>query len=309
MVTIDGAERFVRDVLAEPGCSRVTDVIVVRGGDVLARHSSTGGLPRDLFSVTKTVLAVLVGFAVRDGLVDLDVPVARYTGLEGTGDQTLRHLLTMTRGAEVDGPFDLDLVAVTEPYWAAAFARSPQVAAPGERFVYDNGASQLVAEALHRAVPGGLRSFATRHLFSRLGAPDPEWMTDPAGVPSGAAHLRLTADALARLGTLLLDDSDGWAREMRTPSSSGGPPEGRPYGMGLWLEPDGAFFGAGWAGQLLWCRPSDRLVVVTLSDPGFDYGPPPTDHMPQGWVAPLEILRRWLSPRPAAADGSSARPR
>ncbi len=294
MVTFHDARRFVDDVLAEPGCSRVTDVLVVRDGDVLADHSATVGLPRDLFSLTKTVLAVLVGFAVRDGLLALDVPVARYTGLEGTGDQTLRHLLTMTRGAEVDGPFDLDRIAVTEPHWAAAFARSPQIAAPGERFVYDNGASQLVAEALHRTAPGGLQAFATRHLFSRLGAPDPRWMTDPAGVPSGPAHLRLPAVALARLGELLLDEGDEWVRAMRTPTSAGGPPEGRPYGIGLWLEPDGAFFGAGWAGQLLWCRPSDGLVVVTLSDPRFDYGPPATDRMPAGWVAPLEILRRGL---------------
>jgi hypothetical protein len=61
--------------------------------------------------------------------------------------------------------------------------------------------------------------------------------------------------------------------------------------MGVWIEGPEAFFGAGWAGQLLWCRPEDEAVVVTLSDPAFDYGPPPRDQMPGEWKAPLVLLR------------------
>lgn len=64
MVTMDSAQRFLREVLAEPRCSRLTDVKIICGDRVLAEYSATGGAPQDLFSLTKTVLTVLTGMAV-----------------------------------------------------------------------------------------------------------------------------------------------------------------------------------------------------------------------------------------------------
>jgi CubicO group peptidase (beta-lactamase class C family) len=82
-----------------------------------------------------------------------------------------------------------------------------------------------------------------------------------------------------------------WVERMRTPMTDGGPPERRPYGLGVWVESPSVFFGAGWGGQLLLCRPEDQLVVVTLSDPEFSYGPPARDEMPHPWQAPLDLIR------------------
>ena len=214
----------------------------------------------------------------------------------------MAHLLTMQRGAETGGRFDLDEVAVSGGCWAAAFAEAPTVGAPGVGFRYDNGASQLLAEVLHR-VTGDLAAYAEQRLFQPLGITDWQWLRDPTGTPGGPAHLSLAASDLARIGSLLCEDGrwkDGalldpaWVRAMRTPTSAGGPPEDRPDGRGLWVEDDEGCFGAGWAGQLLLCRPRDGLVVVTQSDPGFDYGPPARDAMPPGWRAPLELVRRHL---------------
>lgn len=303
MLSAGQLRRFRTAVLEDPRCERVTDLLVQRGAEVLLEHSTTGGAARDLFSVTKTVLAITAGIAVERGHLDLDAAVRSSPGMagfDGLGDQTVRHLLTMTRGAQVGGALDLDQVAVREQNWAGAFARSPQVTAPGERFAYDNGSSQLLAETLHRAVPGGLLGFAAGHLFRPLGIADVRWDADASGTPSGAAHLYLTAREAARLGMLLLANGTfdgrrvlpaGWVAAMRQQSSNGGPPEERPYGMGLWLDPDGSFFGAGWAGQLLYCRPSDQLLLVSLADAGFDYGPPATDRMPADWLAPLLLAR------------------
>jgi hypothetical protein len=81
---------------------------------------------------------------------------------------------------------------------------------------------------------------------------------------------------------------------MRTPVAPGGPPEHRPYGAGLWVEDDEVWFGPGWAGQLLLCRPADGLVVVTQSDPGFDYWPPARDELPPGWRPALDLVRERL---------------
>ena len=300
------AAQVVAEVAADPRCRRVTDVLVARGGRTLV-HARTGPVvARDLFSVTKTVLALVTGTAVGDGLLGVDDEVARYLpatvagpGVEG---RTVGHLLTMQRGAAPGGPQDLDEVAVSGGCWAARFAMAPSLEPPGTRFRYDNGASQLLAEALHR-VTGDLATYTGDRLLAPLGVTEWSWRRDPTGTPAGPGHLSLTAPDLARAGTLLCDEGrwqgrplvdPAWTEAMRTPTSPGGPPEDRPYGRGLWLEDAEVCFGAGWAGQLLLCRPRDDLVVVTLSDPAFGYGPPAHDAMPADWRAPLELVRQHL---------------
>jgi CubicO group peptidase (beta-lactamase class C family) len=303
---LDRAERLVAAVAADPRCSRVTDVLVARGGRTLVHRRTGDARPRDLFSVTKTVLALLTGLVVGDGLVRPDDEVARHLpatyGGPGAAGRTLHHLLAMQRGVATDGPQELDEVAVSGGSWAARFAQAPELERPGTRFRYDNGASQLLAEVLHR-VTGDLAAYAGERLFTPLGVGRWSWLRDPTGTPAGPGHLSLTAADLARLGTLLCDGGSwqgeallhpGWVTAMRTPTSRGGPPEGRPYGLGLWLEDEEVCFGAGWAGQLLLCRPRDRLVVVSQSDPAFSYGPPAHDAMPSRWRAPLDHVRRHL---------------
>ncbi|HWT25479.1 MAG TPA: hypothetical protein VN213_18385, partial [Solirubrobacteraceae bacterium] len=68
---------------------------------------------------------------------------------------------------------------------------------------------------------------------------------------------------------------------MTTPQSGGGPPEDHPYGVGLWIAPEGVF-AAGWAGQLVLAVPAADAVVVVTGDPRFALGPPPRDELPPG---------------------------
>ena len=296
-------EEVVAAVVADPRCARVTDLLVARGPHTVLHWHRGEVVPRDLFSVTKTVLAVLTGIAVADGLLRVEDAVSAHLPAEAArpelAGQSVHHLLTMRRGAESGERFDIDEVALTSGSWAARWAAAPSVEPPGTGFRYDNGASQLLAEVLH-AVSGDLAAYAGDRLFSRLGIRDWTWRRDPTGTPTGAAHLSLAAPDLARVGAVLCDEGrwegtvvvdPGWVRLMRTASSAGGPPEDRPYGAGLWIEDDEVCFGAGWAGQLLLCRPTDGLVVVAQSDPGFSYGPPARDAMPDHWRAPLELVR------------------
>jgi CubicO group peptidase (beta-lactamase class C family) len=300
------AEQLAAQVAADPRCRRVTDLLVAQGGRTLVHAHDAPVAAHDLFSVTKTVLALLTGLAVGDGLLSVDdqvaTRVAPHVARPELRGQTIAHLLTMRRGADTAGRFDLDEVAVSGGSWAARFAAAPRLEAPGTRFRYDNGASQLLAEVLQQ-VTGDLAAYAGRRLLGPLGITAWCWRRDPTGTPAGPAHLSLTAPDLTRLGTLLCDDGRwrgavlvdaAWVRRMRTPTSDGGPPEGRRYGAGLWVEDEEVCFGAGWAGQLLLCRPRDGLVVVTQSDPGFSYGPPARDLLPPGWEAPLGRVREQL---------------
>ena len=177
------ADELAAQVAADPRCARLTDVLVARGGSTVRHHSSGPAVPRDLFSVTKTVLALMVGVAAGDRLVGTHVDVAHFLPeLAGPGvaRRTVAHLLTMRRGAQTGGRYDLDEVAVHGGSWAARFAEAPEVEEPGTRFRYDNGASQLLAEVLHR-VTGDLAAYAERRLFEPLGSPTGAGFGTPRG--------------------------------------------------------------------------------------------------------------------------------
>ena len=291
-------------IRTEPAYSHTSHLLVEVGGQVVVDTHYRGPEVADVFSVTKSVLATLVGVAVQEGLVpDLDAPVGDLLGLPLPG-QTLRHLLTMTRGCATDGPFDVDAVMALPGGWLERIAAAPAFTAPGTAFRYDNGGAHLLAAALERLVGAPLVEYADRALFAPLGITDREWPRDPDGHHLGFGHLRLSAAALAALGGLWLQqgrrqgrqllDPD-YAAAMLTAHSPGGPPEQRPYGFLIWIDPAGPLAG-GWAGQHVHAVPAADAVVVTTGDPGFDPGPPPTDRLAPGWRPAHDLVVEHVLP-------------
>ena len=82
---------------------------------------------------------------------------------------------------------------------------------------------------------------------------------------------------------------------MLSRQSAGGAPEELPYGFLTWIDADGWLAG-GWAGQHVLVLPAASAVVVTTGDPGFRFGPPPTDDLPGGWRPGLDLVRRHIVP-------------
>ncbi|WP_432939649.1 serine hydrolase domain-containing protein [Kribbella sp. CA-253562] len=261
------------------------------GGEVVVDEHLRGPVVSDVFSVTKSVLATVLGvMAARGSLPDLDRPV-------GVVPETWRQLLTMTRGAEV---LDTDEVVALPGGQVSRFAEARRVAEPGTVFAYDDGAAHLLSAAAGEVLGEPVGEFARRELFEPLGIADADWLADPDGVTYGHAHLRISADGLGRIGQLWLDGGEplvdpAYFGQLVTPYSRGGPPEGLPYGFLSWID-DGMLLAGGWAGQhVLVVRPA-RAVVVTTGFPNFRFGPPPGDDLPAGWAPAIDLVRRHLVP-------------
>lgn len=285
-------------VEADPAYDRTSGLLVEVGGSVWFAVHRRGPVVADVFSVTKSVTATLVGIALGDGLVpDLDAPAA-------PSSHTWRQLLTMTRGCETDGDWELDAVMARPAGWLAHWLAAPQTGAPGRKFRYDDGAYHLLGAALVSLTGRPLADFAAERLFAPLGIEDWVWPTDPEGLHLGFSHLHLDRPALAALGRLWLDRGriddrallpPEYARAMTAAHTPGGAPEWKGYGFGLWVD-KAAFFAGGWAGQHVLCLPGADAVVVTTGDANFDPGPPPTDDMPEGWRPAVKLVREVLVP-------------
>ena len=298
----EACRRIGEEVRRDPRYAHTSHLRVHVGGEPVFDEHYRGATVSDVFSVTKAVVATVTGIAVRRGLLtDLDEPLhevlpeLRDTPSRG---QTWRHLLTMTRGAAVDGPWDVDEVTALPGGQVAQVAAAPRTGPPGREFRYDNGAYHLLSAGLARVLGRPVAAYAEDNLFAPLGIRDATWLADPDGVSYGFAHLRLSAEALGKLGELwrtggqpLVDPA--FAAAMASAQSPGGAPEEMPYGFGTWIG-DGWFMAAGWAGQHVVVTP-DAVVVVT-GDPGFRFGPPASDELHPGWRSALDLVRQHVLP-------------
>ena len=251
---------------------RATDiqslVVVVRGR--VAHEFYRDGQPdrlRNVQSVEKSAISALYGVALSQGrIASLDQPVVElmpeWKDLNPdprAATITLRHLLTFTAGFEVNDPHG-NTGRNMAP--AKGWAR-PLVAAPGERFAYDNPGIAMLGAILEKTTGMPAADYAREHFVKPLGM---------AGFTYDRGLNLRTLD-MAKLGQLFLQDGawDGkpllpaeFARASTSIQNKGGGPVNLPYGQLWWVVTPDIFIASGYAGQLVWVhRPMQAVVAIT----------------------------------------------
>jgi CubicO group peptidase (beta-lactamase class C family) len=189
---------------------------IFRHGCLVAQGAldpATDRIPRQNWSQTKTISALIAGVAVRQRILDVDAPIGRYLP-RGVGDAEHRaipvsSLLTMTSGLEMN--------------WIRGFALNVDLAdaqdamsmplrhRPGEYFEYEQTTSSvlnwIVQQALRRAGRTiDYQDFAQREFFNKLGIPSSAywWQRDRSGTTLGHSQLFLRPLEFGRIGELML---------------------------------------------------------------------------------------------------------
>jgi len=105
------------------------------------------------------------------------------------------------------------------------------------------------------------------------------WLSDSEGHLYGETGLNITARDMAKIGILYLQHgrwdgkqivSESYVRESVSAHNSGGPPLNASYGYQWWVGKTttglGAFFAAGYRGQLIYVVPEQNLVIAVAAD-------------------------------------------
>ncbi len=268
-------------------------VLVRHRGAVVAERYAAGwdaDRPREVASVAKSMVAVLIAMAIGDGAIrGFDQPAADFIPVwraDARAGVSLRHLMSMTSGLDdtrlalrgIDG----DQFAIN----AAAPLRDP----PGTRWAYNTAAYHLLFHILARAVGERFDAWADRRLLAPLGMTGARWITSPGAGEGGPVVNYYSAAATARdlgcFGDLVfgrgvagdgpLVDA-GLLAALLTPSQALNPS----YGLLWWLNrlpgydafgrgpalrlpsaPRDAVAALGAGGQMVVAVPSREVVIV-----------------------------------------------
>jgi len=233
-------------------------VCLLKGGDIVHscvfRKGMTMDTPRQIHSITKSVVASLIGIAIEQGKIDSVDQTLESLLKPGTiplsagpdaGKVTLHQLLSMTSGMTwrnaTNGIEPLSLRMLKHSNWAEFLLDLPiQKSAIGQ-FQYNSGGSHLLSIILTHTT--GLRAdaFAQANLFDAMGIVNVEWQRDPQDYCNGGFGLQLSATDLRKLGGLYLHTGrwqqhqlipESWIKRCTTAHSPG-------YGYQWWLRESG----------------------------------------------------------------------
>lgn len=302
-VTLAGGKETVAAFLARSDTDALT--IMKAGktvGDWFAPHMDFGAR-HIIFSISKSLTAIVAGILEGEGRFDPQAPVTRYlpeAAGSAFGDASVRHVLDMTVSLDFEEAY-LDPESAFARYrratlWnpgggsesLAGFILTLQrLAEPhGRTFRYRSPNSDLLGILLERASGQRFAALMREKLWLPLGAASDASVTvDMAGTARSAGGISVTPRDLARVGEMMRQGGmangrrivpEAWVRDT---TSTGGDTEAWRRGtIGVlfpqgryrnkWYQTgaaSGAFCGIGIHGQWLYVNPKAEVVIAKMS--------------------------------------------
>lgn len=282
---------------------RTDALLIIHDGQIIYERyaaPTTAQTPHLTWSISKSLLAAVLGVAYGEGRFKLDDPALKfYPALEKHPAITLGHLLNWASGLDWQedyeyAPLKSSVVAMlyTRGHrdMAAFTAAHDSYAAAGLAFRYSSGDSNLLAAALKSMVgPQRYADYPWTALFEPLGIRHAVWESDASGTFVASSYAYLTARDLARVGLLMarggrwndrqLLPEDWVAFNLKPFAGYKAQQDETVPGGHWWLNrpvdgatppwpdaPPDTFAALGHWGQALYVMPSEKLVIVRYGD-------------------------------------------
>ncbi|MBQ8683211.1 MAG: beta-lactamase family protein [Clostridia bacterium] len=237
-----------------------------------------------MYSVSKSLVALAVGFAWQDGLIDLDERIFTYFPAESAGQtdenmarQTVRHMLMMST-AKDDGFWFADKPADRVRYY---FENSRPSRPCGCFFRYDSAGSFVLCALVERRTGKSFMAYMREKLFDKIGVSENiTCLQCPGGHSWGDSAVicppvdilkiaRFTMNGGSWNGEQILDrtyvetavskqiDNDYWGENLYNTQG---------YGYLIWRTFDNSYFFNGMGAQLAVCVPDKDIILMFNGD-------------------------------------------
>lgn len=269
-----------------------------------------------LFSLSKSFTATAVGLALAEGRFSIDDLVLSFFPNETPAEVSdfltamrVRHLLSMSTGHAVDTwSFMMDR---PDGNWIRGFFEVPVRYAPGTHFLYNTGATYMLAAIVQKTTGLKLIEYLEPRLFAPLGIENATWQQSPQGIALGGIGLSLKTEDIARFGQLYLQQgmwqsqqllSPAWVEEATAAQVSNGESAEsdwtQGYGYQFWRCRHHAYRGDGVFGQYAIVMPEQDAVLAITG--GIDVW-----NMQQPLNLVWELLLPAMHPDPLSEDAAA----
>lgn len=283
--------------------NNITGIVVQKNGQCLHEsyyNGSNAMSKTHVYSVTKSILALLVGVAANETPDFVVTPLASYfpelqtTSGETTNQITVKNLLTMTTPYKYNEDMQTYIRYFQSKNWTEFTLKQLDRKSPTGIFRYTPLIGpDLVSALLTRVTKKDVLTFAKEKLFTPLGIQVEEplllksekeqmefnssielngWVQDETGLNAGGWGLTLSPNDLLKIGQLILNEGrwndhqiipKKWLKEMQTVHSFW-EKEQLPYGYLWWIidaeKPIIAAMGDG--GNILYIDHEQQLIVA-----------------------------------------------
>lgn len=288
--TITWNEKAYADVDTFMVAARMSGILVIKDGKIAMERYAFGRKTEDRwtsFSVGKSVTSILLGAAIQDGHIkSLDEPVTKYVPqLKGSGYDgvNIRQLVTMTSGVKWNEDYtDPNSDVAQASAWAGEpgmnplvsyMRRLPREAAPGTKFVYKTGETDMAGILVANAVGKGLAQYMSEKLWQTYGMErDAIWMVDRGGMERGGCCISMTLRDYGRVGLFMLEGGKANGKQIlpawyaqESTSDQVVPPADGDYGYFWWGRGDDGYSAQGIFGQQIRIVPKEKLIIVINS--------------------------------------------
>ncbi len=280
-----GIEAFLDAMQCSPQ-TELHSVMVLRHGKIIAegwRAPYSVDRVHLLYSLSKSFTATAAGFAVAEGIIDLDATVLSYfpeldAEVTDPGSRAIKVRQVASMASGHLGETRPKAFGNDPANPVRGFLLIPPDRSPGTVFAYNQPCTYSLAAIIQRRSGQRLLDYLRPRLFDPLGIDDVAWVEQPPGQNIGYSGMYATTDAVARLGQLYLQRGRWDGRQLlpaawvdqATGKQIDTPREPNPdwqqgYGFQFWRSRHG-YRGDGAFGQFCLVLPDQDMVVAITAE-------------------------------------------
>ena len=262
------------------------NLIIARGNDTVYENywfPFNAAFRHRMYSISKSIVAIAVGFAEQDGLIDLDEKISTYFPEECKEQKDPNFLNTTVR--------DMLMMATSKPDrdWFSAripdrvkfyFENNNPSIPSGKLFRYDSTGSFVIGALVERVSGKKLQDYLSEKLFEKLGIEGTRFLMCPGGHSWGDSGFLCTARDMLKIARFTMNYGT-WNGErllnenyLRTAVSklidndegNDGQHDCQGYGYYIWRTYENSFFFNGMGCQFAVCVPNKDIIMIYNGD-------------------------------------------
>ncbi|MBN2770879.1 MAG: serine hydrolase [Spirochaetes bacterium] len=275
----------------------VHGLMMIRHGNVIAEHWWTPYGPHyqhAMYSATKTFTSTAVGFAVQEGLLEIEDKVISFfpnllpdTISPQLAKLSVKHLLTMSVGHS-STRYAGSGVSQVRSFLETSFAHEP-----GTSFAYNITASHMLSHIISKVSGVSIYEYLKPRLLDPLGIKDVVWEMDNDGYNMGNGGSHMKTSDMAKMGLFLINKGKwkeqqlldpAWIEAATTPhiyqhpersdeeNENAADDGSQGYGYQIWMGRHNSYRAIGGQNQLIMVIPEYDFILVCHSSIGDEAG-------------------------------------